>query len=265
MTQKDENILAGVIVSQFSNGLHWKYVSETLDLLGKHNPESLGIVPFYEPFKIAIQNEDAAFKYSAKSAETERIAKLDEQFDIAFSGMRNYANAFLKHLGDAERYAAENLKVVFDKYGNITKQSYRQALGLAHNLIQDLRNRHEDVQTINLIPWIDAFEMKEQQLSSLLEKRNEEMSQQTNLRMKETRQETDFYYHKIVNRINAMINLYGKDFVPGFFEEFNQHATEYNNIYAQHIGRIQAGKKEESEEESEEESNNDKSIIDDEL
>jgi hypothetical protein len=76
--------------------------------------------------------------------------------------------------------------------------------------------------------------------------------------MKEARQETDFYYHKIVNRINAMINLHGKDFVPGFFDEFNRHATEYNNKYAQHIGRIQAGKKDDNES-----TTDDEPIIDD--
>jgi hypothetical protein len=245
MIQKDDDILVVATVSQFPNSLHREYVFEVLNLLGKHNPQSLGIEFFYEPFNIAVQNEDTAFKYLAKSADTERIAKIDEQFDASFLGMRSYSNSFLKHFGEAERYAAENLKVILDKYGNITKQPYRQALALAHNLIQDLRNRAEDIRTINLVPWIDAFEMMEQQLSSLLEKRNEEMSQQTTLRMKDARQETDSCYHRIVNRINAMINLHGKDFVPRFFDEFNRHATEYNNKYAQHIGRIQAAKKEE--------------------
>ena len=60
MAQKDENTLVGVTVSQFSNGLHWEYVSEVSALLKKYNFKPLGIEPFYEPFEIAIQNYELA-------------------------------------------------------------------------------------------------------------------------------------------------------------------------------------------------------------
>jgi hypothetical protein len=39
------------------------------------------------------------------------------------------------------RHAAENLAVVFDKYGNIGRQACRQELGSSVNILQDLRAR----------------------------------------------------------------------------------------------------------------------------
>jgi hypothetical protein len=237
-----EEILVGVSLSQFPNNLHFPYTSESLALFMKYNPSTLGIKEFFDPFELSFQKLDTAFEYSPKSPETERIARLDEEFDLTFAGMRNYSFSFLKHFNEDDRYAAENLKIIFDKYGNIARQPYRQAIGSSHNLVQELRNRPDDIQKINLTSWIDAHEAAAKKVADLLDKRIEEMSQQTNLRIREVRQEVDFYYHKIVNRINAMINIHGKDYVPGFFEEFNRHATEYNNKYAIHIGRIQAEK-----------------------
>jgi hypothetical protein len=236
----NEDTLIGVTISRFMNGTHYQYLLEVLELLKKHDPNPLGIQPFFDSFQIVINDEGVALEHITKSVETERIAKLDDKFDFTFGGMRDYTHSFLRHSGEAERYAAENLTVIFEKYGNIGKQPYRQELALSHNLLQDLRKHPADIETIKLTPWIDAHETAASELLALLEKRNEEISQQSSLRVKDARHESDIVYHKIVNRINAMINLNGKDYVPGFFNEFNTHATEYNNKYAQHIGRIQA-------------------------
>jgi hypothetical protein len=42
----------------------------------------------------------------------------------------------------------------------------------------------------------------------------------------------------ILDRIDAMINLNGHDYVKGFVAEYNTHATEFKNALAQHLGRI---------------------------
>jgi hypothetical protein len=239
----EDFILLGVPVSQLPNGLHFSYNEGTKNLLQKFNPDPLGVMEFFDPYGGAIVNLDIAFEYSPKSPETDRIVKLDEIFDDTFSGMKNYVYAYLKHRGDTERYAAENLKVIFDKYGNIAKESYREALTYSHTLLQELKNHPAEIKVLLLTPWMDAHEKAAKEMRDLMEKRNEDMAHQTHIKVREARKEVDYYYHKIVNRINAMINLHTKDYVPGFYDEFNQHATEYNNKYAQHLGRLREEKK----------------------
>jgi hypothetical protein len=246
-----EDALLGVNVSQHPNGMHVEYVREVLMSLEKYGPDALGVRPFFDPFRQAVNNEITALEYIPKSADTKRIAKANNKFDNTFAGMRTYTHSFLNSVNDAEVYAAENLKVVLDKYGNIARKPYRQELSLSHNLVEDLRKRPNDIQVINLTTWINAHEMAANELFALLEKRNEEMARQINLHVRKMRKETDFYYHKNVNRINSMINIHGKDYVTGFFDEFNQRATEYNNKYAQHIGRLRAEKEKKKKKEQE--------------
>jgi hypothetical protein len=226
-----------------TNELHFRFHKENEALYDKYDPNQLGIQEFTDSFKEALQKEDIALTYIRKSAETERIAELDNKFDFTFEGMRDYVFSHLKHYLEKTRHAAENLKVVFDKYGNIGKEPYRQELGSSYNLLQDLRNRTEDIEIINLGPWMDAHEAAANELADLLDKRTSETAKKTDLRMKEARQEVDMVYQQITDRIDAMINLHGKDFVPEFYNEYNAHATEYKVKLAQHLGRVQAGKK----------------------
>jgi hypothetical protein len=200
-----------------------------------------------DPFKTALGLENAAFENMEKSPETERIAEVDRQFDFTFAGMRDYAHSCLRHFGEKERYAAENLSVVFEKYGNIGLQPYRQELVLSHNLLEDLRKHSDEIETINLIPWMEIHEVAAKKLSDLLNKRTDDIAQQTSVQVRKIRREVDMIYTQITNRIEAMINLHGKDYVPGFVNKYNAHAIEYKNKYAQHIGRVQAGKNDKNE------------------
>jgi hypothetical protein len=237
--------LIRLVTRLLTNELHFRFHKENEELYDKYNPKLLGIQELIDLFKEALRKEDIALTYIRKSAETDRIAELDNKFDFTFEGMRDYVFSHLKHYLEEVRHAAGNLKVVFDKYGNIGKEPYRQELGSSYNLLQDLRSHGSDVEMINLTPWMDAHEAAANELADLLNKRTSETAKKTDLRMKEARQEVDMIYQQITDRIDAMINLNGKDFVPEFYNEYNAHATEYKVKLAQHLGRIQARKKDE--------------------
>jgi hypothetical protein len=115
------------------------------------------------------------------------------------------------------------------------------------NLLQDLRARTSEVTALNLEPWLAAHEQAAHMLADLLNARTGETAKQTDLNARQVRHEIDAIYQQITDRIDAMINLHGKDFVPGFVAEYNAHATEYKNKLAQHLGRIRAGKKNDGE------------------
>ncbi|MDR1156313.1 MAG: DUF6261 family protein [Bacteroidales bacterium] len=235
--------LIRVKTQSLPNELHYRFHVENGDLYTKYGVDPLGIREYDEPFRTKLVDLDKALERIRKSADTERIAAADVEFDRSFSGMSEYTRSCRNHYDPAMRPSAENLLVVFDHYGNIGKEAYRQELASSSNLLQDLRAKTSDVTALNLEPWMAAHEQAAHALADLLNVRTGETAKQTDLNARQVRSEIDAVYQRITDRINAMINLHGKDFVPGFVAEYNAHATEYRNRLAQHLGRIRAGKK----------------------
>jgi hypothetical protein len=239
--------LVRVKTQALPNELNFQFHTENDELYTKYGINPLGIEIFINPFRTKLSDLDTALERIRKSADTDRIAVADDEFDRSFSGMHEYTRSCRNHFDPAVRRAAENLLVVFDHYGNIGKEAYRQELASSFNLLQDLRAKTADVAVLNLEPWMTAHEQAASALSALLNTRTGETSKQSDLNVRQVRKEIDAIYQQITDRIDAMINLHGKDFVIGFVAEYNAHAKEYKNKLAQHLGRIRAGKKSDGE------------------
>ncbi|MDR3329543.1 MAG: DUF6261 family protein [Prevotellaceae bacterium] len=220
------------------NELHFMFMVENRGLYDKFGVAALGIDPFMGEYSGALSDEDTALEVVRKSADTERIAAADVAFDRTFLGLYEQAKANLRHYDPAARHAAENLWVVFEHFGNIAREAYHQELGASANLLEDLRARPADYAASGLAPWAEAHEHAASALAALLAERNEELAQQSSLRMREVRLRMDAAYQKVTDRLDARINLDGRGFAGGFYAEYNTHATEYKNKLAQHLGRV---------------------------
>ncbi|MDR2120950.1 MAG: DUF6261 family protein [Tannerella sp.] len=245
MTTSSEK-LTRVKTQALPNEMHFRFHTENDGIYARYGIEPLGIQHFIEPFRSGLSALDTALERIRKSVNTERIAVADHDFDFTFSGMFDYTRSCRQHFDPQVRQAAENLSVVFEHYGNIGREAYRQELASSFNLLQDLRARDADVKALTLEPWLKAHEEAARTLAALLDERTGETAQQTELRVRQVRRELDAVYQQITDRIDAMINLYGKDFVKGFAAEYNAHAAEYKNELARHLGRIHAKKRNES-------------------
>jgi hypothetical protein len=234
--------LVRVKISNLPNNMHYEFHIENAAIFNEFDPDALGIREYMESLKEILGKEQIALEYINKSVETERIATLDEKIDYTFAGMRDYVNSCLKHYDENKRLAAENLQIIFKKYGNISKKPYRQALALSYNLLDELRKHDVDIQEIDLIPWMKAHEVALTEFVYLLNKRTDEVARKTKLNVRKTRRQVDVISLQIIERLESMINLHGKEFVAGFVSKYNTHATEYKNKYAQHLGRLQANK-----------------------
>jgi hypothetical protein len=223
---------------RLSNEMFFRFMTENKVYYVKYDPATLEIAGLMPEYDAALDDLDTALERIRKSSETDRIAVLDAEFDTSYSGMEGYVRVCLKHFSPDVRHAAENLVIVFDKYGNIGRQPYRQELGSSVNLLEDLQARAADVDAIQLRPWMEAHEAAANALAALLDIRTGEDAQQTDIRVIDARRRMENIYQKTTNRLDAVINLRGKDFAGGFYAEYNAHATEYKNTLAQHLGRI---------------------------
>jgi hypothetical protein len=235
--------LVRVKTNLLPNELHFRFHTENDQMYNKYGPSPLGIVTLFPTFHAKLADLDTALERIPKSADTARIVVADNEFDISYSGLHSYVRSCLHHYTPSVRRAAENVNVIFEHYGDIGRQPYHQELASSFNLLQDVRKRTADVSAMSLAPWLTAHEQAATALAALLNERTGETAKQTELRVREVRRELDELYQQITNRLDAMININGRNFVAGFVAEYNAHATEYKNKLAQHLGRIHAGKK----------------------
>jgi hypothetical protein len=128
--------------------------------------------------------------------------------------------------------------VVFDHFGNIGKQPYRQELATSHNVMQELQERQSDVAALNLSPWMMAHSEAAQSRAAALNIRTDETAKKPCIRVADARRRMEAVYQQVTDRIDAVVNLRGKDALGGFYDEYNAHATEYKNTLAQHLGRV---------------------------
>ncbi|MDR2424596.1 MAG: DUF6261 family protein [Prevotellaceae bacterium] len=230
--------LVRVETGRFKNETLYQFFCENKLIYVKYDPVALEIEVFMENYNNALEQFNKALERIRKSPETERIAELDKVFDDSFKGMLAFHKANLRHFDPAIRTAAKNLDVVFKKYGNIGANPYRQQLAMSENILIDLRERPSEVTTTKLKPWMDNHAAKAVALKALLDQRTEETAQQTDVRVSDSRKAIEVIHLQILDRIDAVINLRGKDFVAGFFAEYNAHATEYKIALAQHLGKV---------------------------
>ena len=236
MNPKDQ--LVRIPVARLLNETCFQFLKENRACYQKYNPTLLNIFEFIAEYDQAMTEFDEALEIVRKSAETDRISTADAEFDEAFSALHGYVKVCLKHYNPDIRYAAQNLEPILHHYGDVGKQSYRQELASAQNLLNTIGDHADDIALLNLIPWMDALSDKARLLSDLLDIRTDEEAHRPTFRTIDARRKAEALYLKITDRIDAMININGKDFVPGFFNEYNAHATEYKNNLAQHLGRI---------------------------
>lgn len=230
--------LVRVETGRFKNETLYQFLCENKVIYVKYDPSALEIEVFMEEYNRTLELLNKALERIRKSPETERIAELDKVFDDSFKGMVSFHKANLRHFNPAIRTAAKNLDVVFKKYGNIGANPYRQQLAMSENILIDLRERPDEVATTKLSPWMDNHAAKAVALKNLLDQRTGETAQQTDIRVSDARKAIEVIHLQVLDRIDAVINLRGKDFVAGFFAEYNAHATEYKMALAQHLGKI---------------------------
>jgi hypothetical protein len=220
------------------NETSFQFLKENRACYQKYNPTLLHIDELIPEYDLAMAEFDVALETIRKSAETQRISAADIAFDKAFSALHGYVKVCLNHYDPDVQHAAQNIEPILHHYGNIGRESYRQELASAQNLLDTLNLHLEDIETLNLPPWMEALYEKMQILSDLLGARTEEEAQHTHVSTRDARRKTEKIHLRIIDRIDAMVNLNGKEYVPGFFNEYNARATEYKNNLAQHLGRI---------------------------
>ena len=233
--------IESISTARLRNNEHFQFHTEFRDLVTGVRPEMLQIEDQFAAYLICYANEDIAFQKIVKSAATAEIEAADKTRDQTYRGMADTNKAAVNHFDNEVSAAARRLKIVFDTYGNLSAKPLNEETSAIYNLLQELTGTYAaDSQKVGLSAWATQLDAENKALDALVKSRVDEQADKTELKMKETRNETDKAYATITERINALTVVEGPANYEVFIRKLNIFINKYNNLVAQRRGRNKA-------------------------
>jgi hypothetical protein len=220
------------------NEVHVEY-HETIDgIVIKHNPQTLGILPLYMPYKAAVNVETGVLDFIRKSKYTDEISAQDQVRDGIFRGLVDAVKSSCNHFNADKREAAGKVIVVLDHYGNIAAKAFDQETAAIDDLLRELNDNHAaEVQLLSLTEWMTQLDAENQTFKRLMSERYTEVALRPATRMKAARAETDKALRAMLNTVDALVALNGVETYQPFINELNAVSERYKNQLAQASGR----------------------------
>jgi hypothetical protein len=227
-----------ITTQRLRNNEHFQFHTEFRDLVTGARPEMLNIEDSFETYLVCYANEDVAFQKIVKSATTAEIEAADKSRDQIYRGMADTNKAAVNHFDGEISAAARRLKIVFDTYGNLSAKPLNEETSAIYNLLQELTGNYAaDVQKVGLSAWVTQLDVENKAFDALMKSRVDEQAAKTELKMKQTRNDTDKAYAVIVERINALIVVEGAANYETFVRKLNIVINTYKNLLAQRKGK----------------------------
>jgi hypothetical protein len=248
---------------QYTNALHLQFFIALLILIRKFGANILKISSLFEKIAKSIEQEESCYKIVYKSDISQLKAESDHARDDIVAGIKKLLESSLHHFNLLIREAAYRLKIVFDTYdrpNTIINLPYDAETVSINNLIQEWETKYmPDLETIGLVPWVKELRERNNAFDELTKRYSEQLAEKTSLRPKEIRQQTDELYKQIILVISANIVMEAEEneekgieeesiYAP-FVNELNVLIKHYNDLLAQHLGRLKAKKESESQNE----------------
>jgi hypothetical protein len=230
--------------ARLTQALHLQFAGGATGLVEKHNPETLKIVPQYKVLRASVEKEDLCYKIVRKSDLSEAKEDADQKRDALIIGLNDGVRTTLRHFDPAVSEAAKRLKIVLDTYNAprpLQDLPYDAETAAVANLLQELEGKYSvDVQTTGLAAWVTELHRRNDAFDRLAKAYNEQQAEKPSFRLKDVRRETDDAYKKVVLVINALIVMEGDTVYAPFVTELNTLIKHYNDLLAQHLGRIKS-------------------------
>jgi hypothetical protein len=233
-------------IYQFTNAMHLKFLSAIVTLIAKFDVHVSKLGVMFDRLRAGVEKEESCYKVVQKSDISELKAESDNARDDIVAGIKNVLKSALHHFDVNVREAANRLKIVFDTYNRpktIINQPYDVETVSINNLLTEWENKYAaDLEITGLVSWVKELRERNDAFDRLTRNYSEQLSEKTLLRPKEVRHETDEIYKQIILLLNAGMIKEGEAEYETLVKELNVIILHYNNLLAQHLGRIEAEK-----------------------
>jgi hypothetical protein len=230
----------------------FNFFTEFKAIVEKFSPEKLKIEKPFALFGSLYILVDGIIERIRKNKMTAHIFELDKQRDTTFRGLVHTIDSYTYHFDITKQKAAKNLSTVLSHYGNLADKPYNEETSGIYNFLQELRTNYGDeIDILELAPWLDDLEQKNSEFGKAILDRNQDEANKSELRLIDVRKDIDQCYTDIMERIEASALLEEdenqKNFYETFLKELNTNIKRYMDIIAQRKGRAEKNKEEEEE------------------
>ena len=238
-----KKIIAAIIIrfcyEHLRNETHVSFHEDFNAIVGKYNPETLGIAAPYAAYTPLFAEEKEALDQIIKSQYTARIKELDRQRDSLIRGFTDTVTAALHHFEPDKRQAAQILHDILHHYGNIAHKPLHDETAAIEDLHTELmkQENYVAVTALGLAEWLGTLVQVSRNLAALMLTRIDETAKRPHLRMRSTRKKVDKAFRSILNLLEALVCVNGKDTNRAFLAELNTVMKYYRDILAQEAGR----------------------------
>jgi len=220
------------------NDEHFQFHTEILRTLESVSIEKLKIPILLEQYKIAFNKLDDGLKKIVKSEYTKQIHEEDKARDEVFHALTTISKGYLLHPANEKKEAARRLKIVFDTYGNIAGKPLNEQTSALHNILQDLDGQYKsDLVRLGIVDLSDALKLRNDALSVLVAKRYDELSEKTNVVVKDARIKLDAVYDEICEQIYALWRVEGEYIHEKVTISLNTIIDKYRAIMNMRVGK----------------------------
>jgi hypothetical protein len=166
--------------------------------------------------------------------------------DAIFIGIKDVIKSMLRHFDANVRAAAQRIKIVIDTYNNpdpLIDLPYDAETVAINNFLQELDSNYAaDMLLTGLQAWIEELRARNNAFEELTREYNEQQAGKPSFSLKDARADTDKAYKDIIAAINGLLILDDESSYEPFVAELNTLIKHYNDLIAQHQGRLEASR-----------------------
>ena len=216
------------------NDEFYQFISEVIRLTNLFGADKLKIEELFGELVSAFNLADAAIRYVRGCALTKDVQDLDRRRNNALTALnRKFRNAE-KDFDPEVKKAAQNLKVVFNAYKNLTRLPMNEKTSAITNFVQELQGRYKaHVRTAMMERWVEDLDRtNNEMILTKGDRRTLAIEKKPEMPFAAARKLLDQIFSAITRRINSLVDVEGDENYRAYILEINKLITVYRNTLA---------------------------------
>ncbi len=217
-------------LTNLQNAEHLSLMSDILILLEQANIEEF--TSFKEQIAKQVKLERSEQNKIIKSIKTKAIKEMDKKRDKTFRGLTLRVHSEILSLDPEIKKSAENIKIVLDNYGNITRLNFENETTQIKNLLAVLNSEKyiTSAQRIGISNWMNWLEETNNQLIEIYTARRNAYANRPKSNLINVRTESDRIFKDIRKTANALKVLKPTKELTVFIKKANISILKWKNI-----------------------------------
>jgi hypothetical protein len=225
-------MINSIVLQPLRNGEYIQFLTDTLNVVSKNNPEVLNVSAQYNALRTATDDIEKLFKISQASLVTAEIEALDKRRDDAINGISLQVQAQAYSADPVVNKHGKTLSAHLALFGTgIAKDNYPSETTTLRNIVNDWKSKpelQEAVNALNLGSWLNEMETANNEFNLAYVKRNEELAIAPTEKLRELRNTANELYYKLRTRINSNLDISdGAEPWAGTVNLLNQNISNY--------------------------------------